>query len=385
MKTEMIWGSLAGIGTGAAAMYFLDPDRGARRRSIFADKVASTARKLPRAFRVTTQDLANRTYGVFAETQSWFRDDDASDEVVEARIRSKMGRVVSHPHAINVTCEDGNVSLSGPILADEAHRLIKCVRSVAGVRSVNNNLDEHRSAEGVPALQGGTRREPRSEFLQENWSPTARLLAGTAGTAALTYGLLKRDAVSISIATLGAAVLARSATNIEFQRLFGYGGGRRAVDIQKTINVGAPIDVVFALWANFENFPKFMANVVDIDLIGPGESHWKVKGPAGSVVEWDAEITVAEADRTIAWKSRPGSIIDNAGIVKFSEVSDETEVNIKLSYNPPAGAIGHGVATIFGSDPKTQMDEDLMRMKSFLETGQLPHDVNSDRQFDSVH
>jgi uncharacterized membrane protein len=386
MDNKMILGTLAGLGTGAAAMYFLDPDRGNRRRAIVADKVARSARKVPRAIRVTKEDISNRAYGAFAETKTRLFSDDASDGVIEARVRSKMGRVVSHPHAIKVACENGDVTLSGPIRADEVKRLIKCASSVPGVRSVTNDLEQHDSPEGVSALQGGTRREARSEFLQEHWSPAARLAAGTAGTAALAYGLLKRDALSISVGTLGAALIARSATNLELQRLLGYGGGRRAVDIQKTITVDAPIDVVFALWSNFENFPKFMSNVVEVDLNGPGESHWKVKGPAGSIVEWDAEITVAEADRTIAWKSRPGSVIENAGIVKFSEVSDgTTEVNIRLSYNPPAGAVGHGVATIFGADPKTQMDEDLMRMKNYLETGQLPHDAASSRSFGSVH
>jgi uncharacterized membrane protein len=40
-----------------------------------------------------------------------------------------------------------------------------------------------------------------------------------------------------------------------------------------------------------------------------------------------------------------------------------------MSYNPPAGALGHAVATLFGSDPKSAMNEDLVRLKSLLETG----------------
>jgi uncharacterized membrane protein len=212
--------------------------------------------------------------------------------------------------------------------------------------------------------------------MQENWSPAARLIAGTAGAAALAYGFLKRDALSITVGTLGAGLLARSATNTEFQRLLGFGGGRRAVTIQKAIDVDAPIDVVFALWSNFENFPHFMENVKEIRIINPGVSHWKVAGPAGTIVEWDAEITWAENDRVIAWKSLPGSVVASAGIVKFQENADgTTHVDVQMSYNPPAGAVGHAVATAFGADPKTQMDADLMRMKTMLETGEAPHDA----------
>jgi uncharacterized membrane protein/gas vesicle protein len=373
-KQNSVLGILAGIGTGAAAMYFLDPDKGARRRAIAGDKIASSVRRLPRAVRVTKQDLTNRAHGVWAETQHLFANDQASDDVIEARVRSKMGRVVSHPHAIRAAVSDGIVYLSGPILADEVKHLLKCVKSVAGVRSVEDHLQEHETAEGIPALQGGTRRISRAEFLQENWSPAARFIAGTAGTAAVAYGFLKRDALSITLGTVGAGLVARSVTNTDFQSLLGF-GGQRAITIQKSIDVEAPADVVFALWSNFENFPRFMENIKEIKIIGPGVSHWKAAGPAGTTLEWDAEITWAEEDRLIAWKSLPGSAIASTGIVKFQEnLNGTTNVDIQMSYNPPAGAIGHAVATILGVDPKSQIDADLMRMKTILETGELPRE-----------
>jgi uncharacterized membrane protein len=46
-----------------------------------------------------------------------------------------------------------------------------------------------------------------------------------------------------------------------------------------------------------------------------------------------------------------------------------------MSYNPPAGVLGHAIAELFGVDPKHEMDDDLMRMKSFIETGVHPHDA----------
>jgi uncharacterized membrane protein len=41
---------------------------------------------------------------------------------------------------------------------------------------------------------------------------------------------------------------------------------------------------------------------------------------------------------------------------------------------------GHAVARLFGKDAKTEMDEDLQRMKSFLETGVVPHDAAASEQ-----
>jgi uncharacterized membrane protein len=373
-----IGGTLAGFGAGLTAMYFLDPDRGARRRAIVSSKFVHAAKQLPRAARVTRLDLSNRAKGVLAETSHFFKwgEEQQDDGVTVARIRSKMGRINSHPHAVNIQSRNGEVTLSGVILKDEVPALIKCIKSVSGVREIHNNLHEYDSPEGVSSLQGGSKRESRWEFFQENWSPAARFAAGTAGTAALAYGLAKRDAGGLGIGALGAALLARSVTNTEFQRLFGFGGGRTAVTIDKSINVNAPPDVLYALWSNFENFPQFMSNVLEVTNIDDKISHWKVAGPGNIPVEWDAEITKVVPDEIIAWKSVKGSAISNAGYVMFEPNDDgTTEVTVRLSYNPPAGAVGHALAMAFGADPKSEMDADLMRMKSLLETGALPHDA----------
>jgi len=42
---------------------------------------------------------------------------------------------------------------------------------------------------------------------------------------------------------------------------------------------------------------------------------------------------------------------------------------VRLSYHPLGGTFGHAVASMFGADPKSEMDADLMRMKNFIETG----------------
>ena len=50
-------------------------------------------------------------------------------------------------------------------------------------------------------------------------------------------------------------------------------------------------------------------------------------------------------------------------------------VTVRLRYFPPAGAFGHAVAALFGADPKSEMDADLLRMKAMIETGRPPHDA----------
>jgi uncharacterized membrane protein len=120
----------------------------------------------------------------------------------------------------------------------------------------------------------------------------------------------------------------------------------------------------------------FMTNIQEVRATGEGRSHWKVKGPAGVPVEWDAIITEQIPNKLLAWKSVEGASIANAGIVRFDRSDDgTTRLEVKLSYNPPGGAMGHALAALLGADPKRQIDEDLVRMKTLIETGNPPHDA----------
>jgi uncharacterized membrane protein len=154
------------------------------------------------------------------------------------------------------------------------------------------------------------------------------------------------------------------------KRLVGVGAGRRAVDFQKTINVHAPLDEVFAYFCDFRNFPRFMSHVREVRVEDGGRSNWVVEGPVGTSFEWDAEITQLQPNRVVAWRTLPGVEVEHAGIVQFEPNLDGgTRMQVRLSYNPPAGALGHVIAALFGKDPKRAMDDDLLRFKSLLESG----------------
>jgi uncharacterized membrane protein len=162
------------------------------------------------------------------------------------------------------------------------------------------------------------------------------------------------------------------------RQLLGLTARRRAVDVQKTLTINAPVGEVYAFWSLYENFPRFMSRVLDVRSSehAPMQSHWKVAGPAGTPVEFDAKITTAVPNQLIGWRTLPGAPVAHAGIVRFDpEIEARTRVHIRMSYNPPAGWIGHGIATAFGVDPKHSMDDDLARMKTLIETGHAPHDA----------
>jgi len=133
--------------------------------------------------------------------------------------------------------------------------------------------------------------------------------------------------------------------------------------------VAAPIEEVFDFWSRYENFPRFMAHVREVRRSGEGRARWTVAGPAGVPIEWETEETRREPPGLLAWKTIEGAPVGHAGVVRFDHSPEGTRIHIRMHYNPPAGAVGHALASLLGSDPRRALDEDLVRFKSLLEDG----------------
>jgi uncharacterized membrane protein len=363
---------LGGCGLGLGLMYLLDPDRGRARRARLRDKAIRAMHETSDALDVIGRDLSHRSTGLMAETRSLFTHDEPTDQALAERVRSKMGRIVSHPGAIDVTARDGRVTLGGRVLAHEVKGLLACVSSVAGVRGVDNRLEVHEQAGNLSDLQGGVHRPgARSELMQENWSPTTRLLAGALGGGLTALGTTLRFPTACVLGTVGLGLLTRGVTNLSLRSLLGIGGGRPGFSVQKTITVNAPLDRVFDFWSRYENFPRFMAHVREVrPEIGSNRSHWVVAGPAGVPIAWDTIVTEFVPNEVLAWETVPGSLVKHCGRVRFEEApGGGTRLDIHMCYDPPGGALGHAVAALFGSDPRSALNEDLVRFQTLLETG----------------
>ncbi|MEO7239647.1 MAG: SRPBCC family protein [Gemmatimonadales bacterium] len=225
---------------------------------------------------------------------------------------------------------------------------------------------------GDATLRSALRGEPVSGS-----GTTALKVAG--GLLAL-YGLTRRGKLATLLRTVGTGLLLDSARRGQI----GIPGvstadRRRAVDIQKTLYIDAPVNQVYAFWSNYENFPLFMSHVREVEDLGGGRSHWSVSGPGGLPIEWSAVLTQQVPEQVIAWRSEAGSMLENAGVIRFAAAGSGTRVNLRFCYHPPAGGAGIAVAQLLGSDPRAKLNEDLGRMKSLLEatTGSGTHGKES--------
>lgn len=224
----------AGLGLGTGLMFLLDPDRGKRRRALLRDKCVWSARKTGEAAQVTARDIRNRAQGIASNIQSSFNAEPVDNVKLMERVRSKLGRVVSHAHAIDVSAQNGRITLSGPILTDEVPYLLGCVNRIAGVNEVVNQLEPHDAADNHPSLQGDRERQgSRFEFMQENWSPAARFIAGALGASLAAYGGTRRGALGAGLGTAGLLLLARGVTNTGFINLWHLGSKKQNGSIEE--------------------------------------------------------------------------------------------------------------------------------------------------------
>jgi len=141
--------------------------------------------------------------------------------------------------------------------------------------------------------------------------------------------------------------------------------------VHETIEVQASPQDVFSYWSNFENFPNFMQNVEEIRMTGQDTSHWRVKGPLGKSVEFDARTTEIDPNRGIGWNTADGEVT-TSGEARFEEVSPgRTRIEVTKNYaDPPGGKVGE-VAADLVSSPERNLREDLENFARIVERGEL--------------
>lgn len=225
---KLFLGAAGGAGVGAGVMYLFDRQVGKRRRAGIRDKAVHGVHVAGDASGKVSRDVRNRARGMVLGIKGLFSREEVTDRVLEERVRSNLGYVVSHPGSIQVKAEEGSVKVTGVVLAAELEDLLKEVRSVRGVREVTHDLEVHQEPGNVPGLQGeGSRSLPggRFELMQVNWSPAARAFTGVAGAALIASGfasgLLRRRIAGVAAAAAGVPLFVRAVANMPLSRICG--------------------------------------------------------------------------------------------------------------------------------------------------------------------
>lgn len=312
-----------GVGVGAALAYLLDPDRGRARRARARDKAVHARHRLDHAYAVASRDLGNRGHGLVAGARYRVNGRKADDRILHGRVRETLGRHVRHPSAVEVTTEGGTVRLGGDVLAAEAHRAERAVHRVPGVRRVETTWRVRERPGNVPGLQGDNRaRDPVPELLQQQWSPAARLVAGSAAVTMWAMSGGRTRPVASALRGAGSLLGARAATNLPLKRLTGIGAGRRAIEVQDAVCVPASPERVWELLTDYDALPRIMPDIREVHRDGDGSSRWEISGPAGSTVRFQAEETKREEGHEISWRTTDGQLVAHAGSLRLDPEDD---------------------------------------------------------------
>lgn len=332
---------VAGVAAGAVLMYLFNPRRGAARRAVASETLRQAGRSAGDSISDVVQDLGRRSAGVTGR----------------GRARESLEPVAPDTDIDWSTSAHGRDVPTPPKPASAINRLVPA--ALGAMVSPK--------AGSVAALVQSLR--------DQTWNPKTRNTALLGGALSLYSIFAKRSSLTMGAGVVATALLAKgtqsavaAANAIDQERA----GTANAIHVERTIRIDASPEDVFDLWARYENFPRFMANVVEVRDLGADLSHWSVKGPGGSTFEWDSILTEKSRPHTLAWRSVPGAEVEQRGEVYLEPFRGGTRATVRMTYIPPAGKAGQALASLLGKNPKAQLTEDLERMKELLERGSLP-------------
>ncbi len=202
-----------------------------------------------------------------------------------------------------------------------------------------------------------------------------RIASIVLGSGLMAFGLIRRSRSGWTLAAAGASLLYRGwGGHCAVYRALGINraveaDGRRGnlgVKIEREASIEEPAEKLYRFWRDFRNLSAIMPDVESVTVQSDTRSHWRVKGPMGTTLEWDAEIINDKPNELIAWHTE-GARVASAGSVRFEPRPDGgTLVRVSLQYDPPGGKLAHMISKLFGEDPGVRIDKGLARLKEAM-------------------
>jgi uncharacterized membrane protein len=138
--------------------------------------------------------------------------------------------------------------------------------------------------------------------------------------------------------------------------------------------VPQPVSTVFRFCANFENYPRFVRALLEVQDFGDGRSHWMAVTPSNDVLEWDALTTKYLTNRVIAWRSAPTAPLETSTILRFVPERDGgTCVKVAIDYCIPTEHLREAVVALASRKRVRELEADIRRLGD--EIAEKPADV----------
>lgn len=203
----------------------------------------------------------------------------------------------------------------------------------------------------------------------ENIGWSERMVSMFLSGALISWGLRKPSKVKF---LYGAYMAYRAATGrcLLYEQLGIDAKRPRAVNIRGEFVIEKPASEVYTYWRNLNNLPGSIRHLLDVKVIDENLSHWKsnVMGSLFSI-DWDAEIVKDEPGHFIGWQSSAGALVHHVGKVEFTPGPDghSTILKVTLSYRPPAGGVGIGLAKLMNPYLEGLLKKEIKNFKHTIE------------------
>jgi uncharacterized membrane protein len=149
-------------------------------------------------------------------------------------------------------------------------------------------------------------------------------------------------------------------------------GSRRpghAIDVKVTIR--RPRDDVFQLYRDFRNLPRFLGDVMAVEIINPRTSRWTIQGPFGIQLSWITELMDERVNELIRYQTGRSRWTRTIWEIHFAAGPDDGETEVREIMTMPFGRLGQAALTLFGKYPAAEVHANLHRLKEFAETGEV--------------
>jgi len=369
-RLHSIASALTGAVAAASVVYYFDASRSGGSRPAALERSAQAARRSLSRLQAASRDLAHRAYGIGAFATAWWRHASVPPPILVQRVRTRLGRAVSHPGAVHVDVDpQGTVQLSGSVLAWEHEPLRRTVAGIPGVRAIRDALQVYESAEHESALLGAPikRRRQARGGTPGNGRPAAlRLLMALVGSSLRPGGSSRRDTLGAAGASAGGAWL-----------LPGVSGPRRhaprlrgpVLEVCQTLRVKAPIERVYRGLRQADRLVTLLPAFRALLRHRPdGATRWAVHDPEGWPLEWTALITELHPNRQIAWRTTDDSMLGQSGMIWLEAIDpQQTRLHLYVSLREPPGRTGQALRRLLGDGPTGELTQTLRRLCQYLE------------------
>ncbi|MCC6744646.1 MAG: SRPBCC family protein [Acidobacteria bacterium] len=133
-----------------------------------------------------------------------------------------------------------------------------------------------------------------------------------------------------------------------------------------SIDVSVSLDRAYAVWRDFENWPRFIPFLAEVHDTGDRTAIARVSTPVGKV-ECHIELANEHPGESFQWHTMTGDV-DFLGKVSFTELApNSTRVSVDMEYHAPLGKIGEALARVLHEDPCSELPTELASFKDYVE------------------